>query len=169
MPATVALAALAVIGYMVSKIRRGKADFTLMDALILAVIIAVLGGTGIPVIEALCHRANSATLKQNLQTVRQQIELYKVEHGGQVPVLYEGTFPQLLRPTNAQGIPGKTGKAYPFGPYLQGGMPVNPMTGCSLVTTIDQFPPKAASGTGGWLYCQATGEIAPDLPDHLND
>ena len=56
-----------------------------------------------------------------------------------------------------------------FGPYFQGSLPSNPLTGTSLITSTDEFPPTKASGNRGWLYYQPTGEIAIDLPDKLTE
>jgi hypothetical protein len=55
-----------------------------------------------------------------------------------------------------------------LGPYLPEGIPANPLTGRSVITATETFPPEAASGQGGWLYQQETGQIAPDLPNILN-
>ena len=167
LPATVALAAIGVLGYMVSSARRGKTEFTVINAMILAVVIAIIGAVAIPLLEMASGNAKSTAVLQNLRTLRSQIELYKLEHGGEPPMLYQGTFPQLIRPTNTQGIPGDPGAKYPYGPYLQSGLPVNPFTGSSIVTLTDTFPPKEPSGNGGWLYHQQTGRIAADLADFL--
>ena len=168
LPATVALAALALLGYMISSARRGKTEFRVMDALILAVVIAIVGGTAIPLLETASGNAKHTILIQNLQTLRSQIELYKLEHGGEAPMLYRGTFPQLIRPTNAEGIPGDPGTKHPYGPYLQSGVPINPFTGRSIIILTDTFPPKEPSGNGGWLYHQQTGRIAADLADFID-
>lgn len=154
---------------MVSRIRNGKAELTAMNAIILAIIIAILGATAIPLVEKSSRQAKSTTLLQNLRTLRTQIELYKLEHNRRVPLLYEGTFPQLIRTTNVKGEPGPPGRKHPYGPYLSSGMPVNPITGRSIVTSTDAFPPDKASGNGGWLYHQQTGRIAADVPQYLSE
>ena len=154
---------------MVSRIRNGKAELTAMNAVILAIIVAILGATAVPLVEKSSQQAKSTTLLQNLRTLRSQIELYKLEHNGRVPLLYEGTFPQLIRSTNVKGVPGPPGGKYPFGPYLSSGVPVNPMTGRSIITPADAFPPDEASGNGGWLYHQQTGRIAADVPQYLGE
>jgi len=168
LPAAVALAALALIGYMASYARSGKADFTVIDAVIVAVLAAIVGATTIPLLEMANRRAKTTALLQNLHTLRSQIELYKLGHGGEPPVLYQGSFPQLIRATNAEGIPGEPGTEYPFGPYLRSGLPLNPITGRSIVTATGVFPPTAPSKNGGWLYHQATGQIAADLAEYLD-
>lgn len=164
---TVALVALAALGYLLSHFRQGRSKFTLIDAIILSTIVAILGAAAVPVLEAASYRARETALMRNLHVLRSQIEFYKIEHGGDVPVAYQGSFPQLIRATNAAGIPGVSGKNHPHGPYLQGGVPVNPFSGRSIVTLTDVFPPVAPSGNGGWLYHQPTGRIVPDHADFL--
>lgn len=140
-----------------------------MNAMLLAVIVAILGATAIPLVEMGSRKAKSSALLQNLHTLRSQIELYKMEHGGKAPVVYDGTFPQLIRATNDAGIPGPPGSEYLHGPYLRSGVPVNPVTGRSIVTLTETFPPAAPSGNGGWIYHQETGQIAADLADFLTE
>jgi general secretion pathway protein G len=152
---------------MLNHARSGKTEFTLVDAVTLAVVVAIAGAIGIPLIEKASGRAGHTVVLQNLRTLRSQIELYKAEHGGEPPVLYQNTFLQLIRATNAKGIPGEPGSKYPYGPYLHGGVPVNPVTGRSIVTATDTFPPTAPSGNGGWIYHQKTGRIAIDLEEFL--
>ncbi len=149
--------------------RSGKAEFTLLNAVILAIVVAIAGAFGVPLIEKVSGEAKRVTLLQDLRTLRSQIEFYKLEHAGEPPMLYQNTFPQLIRSTNAQGIPGQRGSEYPFGPYLSAGVPVNAITGCSIVTPVDTFPPTAPSGNGGWIYHQPTGQIAIDLKEFLSE
>ena len=47
-------------------------------------------------------------------------------------------------------------------------IPANPLTGVATITETEETPPKHASGTGGWLYHQATGRIFIDAPELLN-
>ena len=152
---------------MLNHSRSGKAEFTVLNAVILAIVVAIAGGVGIPLIEKVSSRAQHTAVLQNLHTLRSQIELYKLEHKGEAPVLYQNAFPQLIRATNAEGIPGEPGSKYPYGPYLHAGVPLNPITGRSIVTPTDTFPPTAPSGNGGWIYHQETGRIAIDLEEFL--
>jgi general secretion pathway protein G len=157
------------LGPMRTPTRSGRAEFTLVNAVMLAIVVAIAGAIGIPLIEKTSGRAQRAALLENLHTLRSQIELYKAEHGGEAPVLYQNTFPQLTRATNAQGIPGEPGSKYSYGPYLRYGVPVNPITGRSIVALSDTFPPTAASGNGGWIYHQESGRIAADLDEFLSE
>jgi len=121
----------------------------------------------LPIFEKASQQAKVTALLQNLRTLRSQIELYKAEHDGAAPLVYRGTLPQLTRATNAEGIPGQPGKKYPYGPYLRSGIPVNPITGQSIVMPTEAFPPEAPSGNGGWLYHEPSGQIAADLSEYL--
>ena len=160
-------AAVMVLRAMLNHNRSGKAEFTVLNAVILAIVVAIAGGVGIPLIEKVTSRAQHTAVLQNLHMLRSQIELYKLEHKGEAPVLYRNAFPQLIRATNAEGIPGEPGGKYPYGPYLRAGVPLNPITGRSIVTPTDTFPPTAPSGNGGWIYHQETGRIAIDLEEFL--
>jgi general secretion pathway protein G len=169
LPASLVLGAVAAIAYLIGYGRHRGLQFTLLDALLVVAIMAVGTAVAMPLLNAAHDRAAESALSQNLRTLREQISLYRAEHGGEPPLLYEGSFPQLMYATNSEGVPGPRGESYPCGPYLPGGVPVNPYTGASVVTATDTFPPVAASGLGGWLYHQQTGRIAPDLEHHLDD
>jgi general secretion pathway protein G len=153
---------------MSSHTRHGAIELTLVNALLLAIVVAIAGGVAVPLIEKYSTETERSALLQNLQTMRSQIELYKLDHNGTPPTVYQNTFPQLVRATNAQGIPGPSGSKYPYGPYLHSGIPVNPVTGCSIVVPVDTFPPTAPTGGGGWIYHQTTGRVTADLDGWLD-
>jgi len=164
LPAIAALVGIGILGYMVSRSRQTGRRFGLLNVAILAVLIAIVGAAAIPLFEGASANAKSSALAQNLSLLRKQIELYKIDHLGRPPVVYEGSLPQLLRSTDKEGVPGPAGERFPYGPYFRGGVPVNPVTSRSVVTAIERFPPESTTGRGGWLYHQETGQIAPDMP-----
>ena len=167
LPASVLLAGIAAIAYLLSYVRHRRGEFTLFDFLILVAIMAIVTAVTLPLLRAAGGQARSAALSQNLRTLREKIELYKIQHGGTPPLLFKGTFPQLTHATNSKGVPGPPGKQYPYGPYLPGGIPVNPYTGVSLVEPSETFPPTSCTGTGGWLYEPKSGRIAPDMNEQV--
>jgi len=142
---------------------------SLIDLALAAVVAAVVGAVAIPLIERGVHAARRSALRENLHVLRSQIELYRAEHGGQNPMVVNGSLPQLLRPTDRTGKMGPRGAQFPFGPYLKGPMPVNPLTGSSIVTESPEYPFRSASGNGGWLYHPPTGQIAADLPALIHE
>lgn len=167
LPASILLGAIAAAAYLLSYARHRWLEFTMFDALVVVAIMAVGTAVAMPLLSAAERGADSGALLQNLRMLRGRIELYKAEHGGQAPMLYQGAFPQLTNATNAKGLPGPPGKEHPYGPYLLAGVPENPYTGVSVVTPTETFPPTGVSGVGGWLYHQQTGRIAADLEDYL--
>jgi type II secretory pathway pseudopilin PulG len=154
-----------------------RAHFSAMDAVIMAALMTVAAAV-MPWRQAEAERITHKNLLQNLYALRSQIELYKQDHGGNPPILYQGTLPQLLQVTDAAGYTGRKEAAGTaphsndspqfFGPYFNGILPPNPISGNSQITATEEFPPVKASGNRGWLYDQSTGQIAIDLPDMLN-
>ncbi|MGO9115201.1 MAG: hypothetical protein ACLP9L_38810 [Thermoguttaceae bacterium] len=153
--------------YVTVRFRRGRRRFSLIDALVMVLLMATVSAAAVPLVVAM-HRKNDSAVLASLYALRSQISLYKLEHKGTPPILCQGTLPQLLQATNAEGVPGPSGNDRPYGPYLDKGLPANPVTGKSTVTVTKVFPPTVASGNGGWLFHPATGQIAIDLPEMLN-
>ncbi|MEN6495723.1 MAG: hypothetical protein ABFD16_15690 [Thermoguttaceae bacterium] len=166
--ASALLGALAGVVYLVGCIKGRRGEFTAIDALITVLIMAVVTAVAMPLLSKADDQAKSTALAENLRILREKIELYKLEHGSQVPLVYKGALPQLTESTNAEGVPGPAGKEYPFGPYLPHGIPVNPYSGSSCVELTEAFPPTKQGAAGGWLYHQATGRIAADHESSLD-
>ncbi|HEX3998861.1 MAG TPA: type II secretion system protein [Pirellulales bacterium] len=145
-----------------------RAAFTLIEIMIVVVILAVLAATIVPQFSTSISDSKVATMQSNLQTLRSQIQLYGLEHGGVFPTISSSTLPQLTGNTDINGTLG-TGGAYIYGPYVQTQIPINPVDGNNTVTTTAVFPPTAATGAGGWLYDAATGQIAPNDTGYLTD
>lgn len=149
--------------------KRRRSAFTLIEVLIVVVLMAVLAATIIPQFSSSATDAKTSSLKFNLQSMRSQIELYKLHHSGAIPKLTAGGLPQLTSATDAGGNTGTAGASYPYGPYMVNGLPVNPFSNSSTVTAITTSPPTATSGSnGGWLYNTTTGQIYADYAQGLN-
>jgi len=154
--------------YLLSCFRHRHGAFTMMDTLILVSLMGVVTAASSPLLESADESAKAAVLQKNLRVLRQQIELYKLDHGDQMPLLFKGEFPQLTSATNAEGVPGPRGDQFPYGPYLPGGLPTNPYTGSSVVEPTETFPPIETKGTAGWLYHQPSGRVAAVLPNGID-
>jgi general secretion pathway protein G len=153
---------------MVARFHRSA--FTLIEVLIVVVIVSVLAAIIIPQVTDCSNDAKSSSLKHNLYTMRAQIEMYKLSHGGSVPALQNNTLAQLISATDSTGALGTPGPTFPFGPYIAGGKsPVNPFDQKSTVSSTAVFPPTATTSAGGWLYNEASGQIAANTDGHLND
>ncbi len=163
---TVGVAALSSLVYLVVRFRGGQRRFTPIDATIMVLLMAIVSTAAVPLSRPSSPKS-TANLK-NLFALRSQIALYKIDHDGKSPLCFQGALPQLLHATNAEGVPGPPGNDHPFGPYFHKELPGNPVTGKSVLTLTAVFPPVSASGSGGWLYHQASGQIAADSPDLLD-
>jgi len=119
--------------------RNRKQGFTLVEILIVVVILGILAAIVIPQFTNASESARASSLVSQLQTIRAQLELYQVQHGGSYPDLS----------TNWDDM---TVAAGGFGPYLQQA-PKNPFEGNST-TTAD----AAAAGVG-WEYDSTNGTI----------
>ncbi len=131
--------------------------FTLVEVLIVVIVLGILAAIVVPQFSNATTDANLTALKTNLQIVRGQLQLYKIQHGDLYPTA--GTFAtQLTGNSDVTGATG-TGAGYPFGPYLQS-IPNNPYTNTNTVTST-------AVGTSAWYYDATTGTFkANDTAGH---
>jgi type II secretory pathway pseudopilin PulG len=110
--------------------------------------------------------AKHSALRFNLHMIRSQIELYKVQHAGKVPLLV--TFvDQMTKSTNADGK--TTGSNLIYGPYFLGQLPANPFVGGNTVAAV-AAPGKEPTGvvpdSAGWQYDETTGGFYPNNPEY---
>ena len=130
--------------------RRG---FTLVEILIVVIILGVLAAIVIPQFTNASNDARNNSVGATLQTVRSQLELFKIQHADTPPTLGAGWTIMLGRSATTEVGP-TAGSGTNFGPYLQQA-PVNPENGASGVTNA---APAAAQTTYGWYY-QLNGGI----------
>ncbi len=65
--------------------RHNRSGFTLIEILIVVVILGILAAIVIPQFTDASQEAGESSTKSQLQTVRSQIELYRVKNGGVPP------------------------------------------------------------------------------------
>ena len=143
-----------------------RSAFTLVEVLIVVVILAILAATVLPQFTNASSDAVESSIKQNLSVVRSQIELYRVQHNGQLPTTAFET--QMLNATNKSGA--TTGAGLDYGPYVSRRFPLN--TGCDQfqVQVVETAPDydDATPTTHGWMYSTVTGEFrAIDSAEHF--
>jgi general secretion pathway protein G len=144
--------------------RTRKGGFTLVEILIVVIILGILAAIVIPQFTSASQDARKNSLVSQLQTLRSQLELYKLQHLDQLPSTLIGGSPawtQLTAKTDAGGTVGTT-TAFPFGPYLQAD-PTNPLNSSSTVKVVGptDMVGGAASGStsDGFLINSANGKI----------
>jgi general secretion pathway protein G len=143
-----------------------KSGFTLVEILIVVVILGILAAIVIPQFTEASTEAKFSSLCTDLQTLRSQIELYKVQHNDTPP-----TFANFTAQMTAQtDITGAVGTDY--GPYMQK-IALNQFNN---LNTLDNDVNIGNDG-GGWEYNETTGQInaddsydnvLPAGPDHAN-
>ncbi len=130
---------------------RSKA-FTLVELLIVVIILGILAAVVIPQFSDASTEARGSSLTTNLSTVRGQIELYRLQHGGKYPEFLKFKA-QMTAKTDKTGAVGVD-----FGPYLQA-IPKNPFDNSDVIKS------GAADGSGGWFYVEATGQFGANDSD----
>jgi general secretion pathway protein G len=128
--------------------KRSVRGFTLVEILIVVIILGILAAIVIPQFTNASNDARQNSVASTLQTMRSQIELFKIQHSDTPPVA-AGMWSIMTGKSSTTDIqtPAATGV---FGPYLQQA-PINPANGASAVGAA------AAAGVG-WVYTtNATG------------
>lgn len=123
------------------KTKMTNAGFTLVEILIVVVILGILAAIVIPQFTQASTEARENSLRANLQTIRSQIELFKIQHNDAAPTSNLTFENQMQGRTDQDGTVNAAGE---FGPYLQD-IPVNPFTNGATI--------NATYAVGGdWTY-----------------
>jgi general secretion pathway protein G len=130
--------------------KRNSRGFTLVEILIVVIILGILAAIVIPQFTNASNDARNNSVAATLQTMRGQIELYKIQHGDTPPT--QGNLVTLLTSkTDTTGnVVASTLTTGVLGPYVQT-FPTNPINGLSAVGA-------AAATNVGWVYITANGQ-----------
>jgi general secretion pathway protein G len=130
--------------------------FTLVEILIVVIILGILAAIVIPQFTNASQDARHSSVASTLQTLRSQLELFKVQHNDKPPTTAAIANWELLLATSSTTETSVTNPSGTFfGPYLQS-LPVNPINGHAGVAS-------APSTTVGWVYT-VTGSDYAILP-----
>lgn len=144
-----------------------RTGFTLVEILIVVIILGILAAIVIPQFTEASNEARVSALSSDLQTLRSQVELYKVQHAERLPsvdaarLLDTANF--VARLTGKTDLDGTINAAGLFGPYLQK-FPSNPFVAAPANVAV-LFGVLAASpgdGTTGWYFNTDNGQIWPN-------
>ncbi len=134
--------------------------FTLVELLIVIIILGVIVGIILPLFSDSSDRAKISSSLATLQTLRQQLNLAKVEHNEFYPDLGSGgddwdvlIFRTRPTSTNTGTYSFGDNSSTDVGPYIRK-RPKNPFEDSDTIGSIGSPSP----GTG-FLYDQSTGEI----------
>jgi general secretion pathway protein G len=136
---------------------KAESGFTLVEILIVVVILGILAAIVIPQFTDASTQAKESALASDIQMMRSQLELYKIQHNDNLPdCTSQATFEaDILEQTDQYGAPGTD-----FGPYM-GKIPSNPFvsgTTTDDITFVDSGT-VPSDGTTGWWMRSDTGEF----------
>lgn len=123
--------------------------FTLVEILIVVVILGILAAIVVPQFTNASQEAQVGNVETQLQTIRSQVELYRVKNNGNYPDFATNGWSDMV------------------GPDYMRAAPINPRnggTGIVAGTNGTQAAPAATSGQTpdqitGWYFDAATGNI----------
>jgi len=147
---------------------RAKSGFTLVEILIVVVILGILAAIVIPQFTEASTEAKTSSLCTDLQTMRSQIELYKIQHNDALPsmVAAAGGDNDLTLTTDIEGTVVPAGTANSYGPYVQK-IPTNQFNDLDSIREEAVAISTAGANTAGWVFNTLTGAFnADDSPAH---
>ena len=151
---------------------RRTTGFTLVEILIVVIILGILAAIVIPQFTKATDEAREAALASDIQTMRNQIELYKVQHlerypdidkDGLADVVVANFKDRMLNKTKDTGELDANGN---YGPYLQD-FPKNPYVADGLkdgLTIAAAVVP--GDDTTGWYWDTTNDKFSPNDANH---
>jgi general secretion pathway protein G len=144
---------------------RRQSGFTLVEILIVVIILGILAAIVIPQFATASEDARRNSLQSLLQTLRSQIELYKLQHLDENPPgldnagLQDGSvaWAEMIVKTDRDHTTNPSGR---LGPYLQS-MPVNLISINAPSNSVDVFVVTADVTPGGASGAAPAARTAP--------
>ena len=144
---------------------KAKSGFTLVEILIVVVILGILAAIVIPQFTEAGTEAKTSSLCTDLQTIRSQIELYKIQHNDNLPnMAVVAGDNALTQVTLIDGTVTTLGAANSYGPYIQK-IPTNQFNDWSTIR-IEAGVSTAGADSHGWVFNTDTGSFHADTAAH---
>jgi general secretion pathway protein G len=135
---------------------KARIGFAIIQVSLVGAICSVGAGIVAPDFSVRGTGIEEARFMADLQTIRCQLELYKIQHNEQLPPTQ--TYASFEQALTIKGADNR-------GPYLQE-MPANPFNGNRTIR-FEQGQSTAGSGKAGWVINTGTGEFrADDSAEH---
>ena len=124
---------------------KAKSGFTLVEILIVVVILGILAAIVIPQFTDASTEAKEARLASDLQMMRSQLELYKIQHDDALPA-------------EANFVAAMTTQIGSYGPYMQK-IPTNPFAPTAVADDVDYGATADGDDSSGWLLDTSNGRF----------
>jgi general secretion pathway protein G len=153
--------------------RPTTAGFTILEVMVTAVIVLLLAGMLVPNLGRTVEEAQETAVVQDLERLRRAVDFYAFQHNDVLPgvdtfgVWLPATFvAQLVTSSDRDGNTAAPGTAgFPYGPYLETGIPANPYNRLDTVTVVAPGVAfMAPDNTTGWVFIADTGELRANTP-----
>ena len=143
------------------KHRNRQSGFTLIEILIVVIILGILAAIVIPQFTNASEEARRNSLTSQLQTLRSQVELFKLQHRDRYPCTDINDpesgwdWNKLTQKTDEDGVAGGN-----LGPYMQQ-KPINPLNSSDVVATETAGDPSVGDtyAGAGFVFSSETGKM----------
>lgn len=133
--------------------------FSLIELVIVVIIIAIIGAIAVPRMSSSAENAAKNAVIGDQSSLQKAIDLYTIEHEGQLPHVGDASVKQLyLHLIETSDQDGTLNASGIYGPYING-IPTNKING---LATIRKDGASAGANTHGWRYDTVSGQIEPD-------
>lgn len=150
------------------KTNRSNKGFTLVEILIVVVILGILAAIVIPQFSQASSEARASSVKSNLQMVRSQIELYKIQHNETLPGSHANKdfVAALTEISDVDGADAASG----YGPYMQK-FPINAIeeSGDAIGEIVVGTGVPAVTADKGWHFNSTTGVFTALTTEALSE
>ncbi len=143
---------------------RRRGGFSLLELVVVITILGILAAIAIPRLSRGAAGAADSALASDLAVMRNAIDMYSTEHGGDFPDA-DDIEDQLTKYTDASGdVSEDRDSTHIYGPYLRKvpPLPVGAKKGNKVIST-------ANGDEVGWIYDEDDGEITANCTNDETD
>jgi len=149
---------------------RRKRGFSLLELVIVVVILGIIAAIAIPRMSRGTAGAADSALESDLAILRNAIDLFAAEHGGNHPTAAKFV-EQLTQYTDDKHTTDPVATKdtdHIYGPYLRE-IPTLPVGANKGKTTITTTAPGASAADAGWYYDASTGNVKANCANSETD
>lgn len=138
--------------------------FSLIELVIVVVIIGIIGAIAVPRMSRGAKGAADSAVSANLTVLRNALDLYSTEHGGDLPTFANMPNALLQYTDNAGTVSATKTTTAIYGPYIRA-IPKLPVGTNKGLATFTATAPAATAGVFGWYYDDSVGTLQANCKD----